>query len=162
MECKINRHAEKSVQSQNSKDTKNSLIELSKRNDILPKGPLSEALSYALSQKSSTAAWSEHGEIELDNNGVEPERSENRQPRAARRASVASQNCIRPNKFGAKNWLFIGGRDTGWRTAAVYTMIENIRCHGKCPRAYLEWVFERLPAMTNQQDLRDLLSAAQL
>ncbi len=118
------------------------ILGLSQRNDILPKGPLGKALSYALGQWSATAAWTEHGEIELDNNGVE--------------------NCIRPTKLGAKNWLFIGGEDTGWRTAVVYTMIENIRCHGKCPRAYLEWVFERLPAMTNQQDLRELLPAAWL
>lgn len=116
------------------------IIGLSQRNDILPKGPLGKALTYAKGQWSATAAWTEYGEIELDNNGVE--------------------NRIRPTKLGAKNWLFIGGEDTGWRTAVIYTMIENVRYHGKDPRAYLEWVFERLPAMTNQQDLRELLPAA--
>lgn len=116
------------------------IIGLSQRNDILPKGPLGKALSYAKGQWSATAAWTEYGEIELDNNGVE--------------------NRIRPTKLGAKNWLFIGGEDTGWRTAVIYTMIENVRRHGKDPRAYLEWVFERLPGMTNQQDLRELLPAA--
>lgn len=57
-------------------------------------------------------------------------------------------------------WLFIGGEDTGWRPAVIYTMIVNIRRHGKDPRAYLEWVFERLPGMSNQQDLRELLPVA--
>ena len=56
-----------------------------------------------------------------------------------------------------KNWLFIGGADTGWRSAILYTMVENIRRAGGDPFRYLKDVFTRLPAMTNQDDLRPLL-----
>ena len=46
--------------------------------------------------------------------------------------------------FGAKNWLFIGRDETGWRSAIVYTMVEQVRRHGRDPFAYFEWVFEKL------------------
>ena len=39
-------------------------------------------------------------------------------------------------------------------------MVENIRRAGLDPEAYLKWVFERMPSMTNQDDLRALLPAA--
>ena len=59
--------------------------------------------------------------------------------------------------MGAKNWLFIGGADTGQRSAVLYTFVENIRKAGVDPFGYLKDVLERLPAMTNQDDLRPLL-----
>ena len=52
--------------------------------------------------------------------------------------------------------MFIGADQAGWRSAVIYTMIENIRRAGKDPYAYLKWVFERLPSMTNQDDLHEL------
>ena len=67
------------------------------------------------------------------------------------------ENAVRPLKLGAKNWLFVGNEDTGWRSAVIYTLIENIRREGLDPFAYLQWVFEKLPGMTNQDDLRPLL-----
>ena len=67
---------------------------------------------------------------------------------------------MRPTKLGAKNWLFIGGAKTGWRSAVLYTMVENCRLLDKDPYAYFKWVFERLPAMTNQDDMRELLPAS--
>ena len=67
---------------------------------------------------------------------------------------------MRPLKLGAKNWLFIGSEDTGWRSAIIYTFIENIRRQGHDPYAYLKWVFERLPQMTNQHNLEELLPAS--
>lgn len=69
----------------------------------------------------------------------------------------AAENAVRPLKLGAKNWLFIGNEDTGWRSAVIYTLIENVRSAGKDPYAYLKWVFEQLPHMTNQQSLEPLL-----
>lgn len=57
-------------------------------------------------------------------------------------------------------WLFIGGEETGWRSAVLYTMVENCRILGKDPYAYLKWVFEKLLTMTNQDDLHQLLPAA--
>ena len=56
-----------------------------------------------------------------------------------------------------KNWMHIGGADTGWRSAVIYTFVEQIRRHGQDPYAYLKWVFERLARMTNQDDFAPLL-----
>jgi hypothetical protein len=41
------------------------------------------------------------GQIEFDNN--------------------LTENAIRPTKLGHKNWMFIGGEKTGWRSAVIYT-----------------------------------------
>jgi hypothetical protein len=118
------------------------IVKLQSRSSILPKSQLGKALSYALGQWERSEAWIKHGRIEIDNNRVE--------------------NAVRPTKLGAKNWMFIGAEDTGQRSAVIYTLIENVRRHGKDPRAYLQWVFERMPGMTNQDDLRQLLPAAWL
>ncbi len=40
--------------------------------------------------------------------------------------------------------MFIGGEHTGWRSAVIYTFVEQIRRHGADPFAYFEWVFEKL------------------
>jgi transposase len=116
------------------------LVGLRAHPSVLPSSPFGKALDYALHQWHLHASYLENGEMEIDNNLVE--------------------NDIRPLKLGAKNWLFIGRESTGWRTAVVLTMVENIRRHGYSPRAYLQWVFERLPGMTNQDDLSQLLPDA--
>jgi len=41
-------------------------------------------------------------------------------------------------------------------------MIENIRRANKDPYAYLKWVFEKLPSMTNQDNLDELMPKAWL
>lgn len=115
---------------------------LAPRRDITPRSDLGEALAYARGQWPALLPCFTDGRIELDNNLVE--------------------NAIRPTKLGARNWLFIGREDTGWRSAVVYTFVENIRRAGRDPYAYLKWLFERLPGMTNQDDLRPLLPAVWL
>ena len=110
---------------------------LETRRSILPKSKLGKALSYARAQSSLLKPCFEDGRIEFDNN--------------------LTENAIRPTKLGAKNWMFVGGADTGWRSAIVYTFIEQIRTEGHDPFAYLEWVFEKLITATNQEDLRQLL-----
>lgn len=108
----------------------------------LPKSNLGKAITYALNQWQKLTRTLSSGHFDLDNNKVE--------------------NAVRPLKLGAKNWLFIGREEAGWRSAVLYTMIENLRSQGKDPYAYLKWVFERIPSMTNQDDLRQLLPKAWL
>lgn len=76
----------------------------------LPKSTLGKARTYTLGLWSRLLTFLEHPEIPIDNNGVE--------------------NAIRPTKLGSKNWLFIGGADTGDRSAILYTMVESIRQNG--------------------------------
>ena len=110
------------------------------RHSITPASKLGKALSYARAQFPHLAPCFEDGQIEFDNN--------------------LTENAVRPTKLGMKNWMFIGGADTGWRSAVIYTMVEQVRRHGRDPYAYLKWVFERLPGMTNQDDFAPLLPAS--
>ena len=103
----------------------------------LPKSPLGKAVSYTLNQWEKLGRSVSCSPYDLDNNYAE--------------------NAVRPLKLGAKNWLFIGADQAGWRSAVIYTMIENIRKAGKDPYAYLKWLFEKLPSMTNQDDLDPLM-----
>jgi transposase len=102
----------------------------------LPQSPLGQAISYALNQWPALERFLDHGEVEADNNGVE--------------------NAIRPTAVGKKNWLFFGSEEAGTRNAVVLTLVQNCRLHGVNPEEYLKDVLERLPRMTNQDDLRQL------
>lgn len=102
----------------------------------LPKSPLGQAISYALNQWPALERFLDHGEVEADNNGVE--------------------NAIRPTAVGKKNWLFFGSEEAGTRNAAVLTLVQNCRMHGVNPEEYLKDMLERLPRMTNQDDLSQL------
>lgn len=94
------------------------------RRRITPRSSLGKALHYAHDQWPHLEACFEHGQIELDNNTVE--------------------NAIRPTKLGHKNWMFVGGKDTGWRSAVIYTLVEQVRAHRADPYRYLERVLEKL------------------
>ncbi len=51
----------------------------------------------------------------------------------------------------------MGGETTGQRSAVIYTLVECARRQGHDPESYLADILERLPAMTNQDDLSVLL-----
>lgn len=116
------------------------IAHLKNRWSITPASALGKALAYARAQWPHLEPCFQHGQIEFDNN--------------------LTENAVRPTKLGMKNWMFIGGAETGQRSAIVYTMIEQIRRHGRDPSAYLEWVFGKLPGMTNQDDFAPLLPAS--
>lgn len=104
---------------------------------VLPKSPLGAAIDHALGIWQRLLVYCTDGRVEADNN--------------------LTENAIRPTAVGKKNWLFIGGEDTGRRSAILYTMIENAVRAGHDPEAWLTDVLTRLPQMTNQDDLSVLL-----
>ena len=55
--------------------------------------------------------------------------------------------------------MFIGGEQTGWRSAVIYTFVEQVRRHGKDLFAYFEWVFEKLMHNPGPEELEALLPA---
>lgn len=117
----------------------------------LQKSLLSKAISYALGQWPRLTVF-------VSDSRIEPERSGDRLPQAARRVSEANQidnnlveNSIRPTAMGKKNWLFIGDKEAGWHSAVIYSIITNCRNRGIDPYAYLRNVLTRLPSMTNRQ-----------
>jgi transposase len=105
----------------------------------LPKSPMGKAINYALNQWPKLETWLEDGRIEIDNNLVE--------------------NAIRPTAIGKKNWLFIGAKDAGQRSAVIYTIIASCRRRGIDPFDYLRDVLTRLPFMTNRQ-IKDITPEA--
>lgn len=113
------------------------LITLRHRPEVMPKSYLGKAIDYTLGLWDKLNVYVNHGGIEIDNNWVE--------------------NGVRPTAVGKKNWLFMGGETTGQRSAIIYTLVECARRHGHDPEAYLADILERLPAMTNQDDLGALL-----
>lgn len=107
------------------------------RQRVLPKSVLGKACDYLLNQWAPLSAHLQHGESRLDNNLIE--------------------NAIRPSCIGKKNWLFIGHPEAGQRSAIIYSLIVSCQRHGKDPLAYIKDILTRLPRMTNQDDLRQLL-----
>lgn len=107
--------------------------------ELLPSSKLGRAVSYCLNQWDELCRAIKCSPC-LDNN--------------------LAENAVRPLKLGAKNWLFIGNEDTGWRSAVIYTLIENVRALGRDPYEYLKWYYQRIITYTNQDDLSELLPAA--
>ena len=97
----------------------------------LPKSLLGKALAYALGQWPLLKVFVGNGRVEIDNNLCE--------------------NAIRPTAVGKKNWLFIGAKDVGWRSAVIYSVITSCRNRGIDPHEYIRDVLTRLPNMTNHQ-----------
>ena len=118
---------------------KGELTTLIHRPEVLPKGKLRRAIDYTLTLWNRLTYFVDHGEVEIDTN--------------------LTENGIRPTAVGKKNWLFVGGETTGQRAAIIYTLVECAKRHGHNPEVWLADVLERLPAMTNQQDLTLLLPA---
>ena len=92
---------------------------------------MGKALSYALGQWPLLNVFVENGRVEIDNN--------------------LCDNAIRPTVVGKKNWLFIGAKDVGWRSAVIYLIIAICRNWGIDPHAYIRDVLNRPPNMTNRQ-----------
>jgi transposase len=91
---------------------------------VLPKGPLGEAIRYALNQWQALSRYLEDGRLAIDNNIVERQ--------------------IRGVAVGRKNWLFAGSDEGGRRAAVLYSIISTCALQGVEPWAYLTDVLQRL------------------
>jgi transposase len=95
-----------------------------------PKSLTGCAINYALARWEQLTIYTEHTELEIDNNLVE--------------------NAIRPTAIGKKNWLFFGSATAGKTSAIFYSLIGSCQALGVIPEEYLREVFDALPTMTNQ------------
>ncbi len=100
-----------------------------------PKSLMRQAIEYTLNQWRPLTALLDHPQAELSNNFVE--------------------NAIRPSALGKKNWLFIGHKQAGQRSAIVYSLTETCRMLGINPYEYLKDVLARLP-LTSDSELATL------
>lgn len=104
-----------------------------------PQSPMGTALSYALGHWDAFARYLEDGRFEIDNNLVE--------------------NCMRPVKLGAKNWLFFGSEGAGHHASAIYTLVENCRRFGVPVESYLKELLTVLPGVTAPETIATLTPA---
>jgi transposase len=109
---------------------------MARKDQVLPKSPLGEAIGYVLNQYQALTVYLRHGFLAIDNNWAE---------REMKRIAI-----------GRKNWLFAGS-DTGGQTAAVlYSFISTCQRHRLDPFVYLRDVLRRL-ATPGAEPLGELL-----
>ena len=96
----------------------------------LPKSGTGKAIHYTLNLWDKLLVYTEHAEMEIDNNLV--------------------KNAIRPTAIEKKNWLFFGSADAGQTSAIHYTLLETCRKLEVNPDDYLRDVLPKLPHMSNQ------------
>ena len=93
---------------------------------FLPKSPIRQAISYAVSNWTAPTGYIDDGDLHIDNDPAE--------------------NAIRPIVLGRQNWLFAGG-DNGRRTAAILSSFTaSSRRHEIDPFTYLCDILTRIAA----------------
>jgi len=98
---------------------------------VLPKGLLGQAISYALNNWKALNVYVEDGRLEIDNN--------------------RSERCIKGIVLGRKNYLFMGSARGGKAAAIVYSLIETCKQNGVDPVAYLADILARIPTHPNKR-----------
>lgn len=98
---------------------------------VLPQSLLGKAIKYMLGLWEELNRYTDHGEVEIDNNLLE--------------------NALRPTAIGKKNFLFIGHPEAGWRSAVIYSILGSCRRHRINPAKYLKDVLSRLPDMKQNE-----------
>ncbi|PWV44394.1 IS66 family transposase [Chitinophaga sp. S165] len=92
--------------------------------DHLPGTPVYKAINYALGQWDRLKAFTENGNVEPDNNGVE--------------------RAIRPVTIFRKNSMFAGNEHGAQRVALFYSLIESCKLNDIDPFTYLCDIYDRL------------------
>ncbi len=111
---------------------------LSKKSlQVVPKSLLGKAVNYALGQWKRLLVYLDHPVMTPDNN--------------------LAENAIRPFVIGRKNWLFAGTPDGAKASADIYSIIETAKANNLEPYKYLRFLFEKLPFVDSEKDLKALL-----
>ena len=104
---------------------------------VPPKSLVGKALGYLENQWPKLVHYLDDGRLRMDTNLVE--------------------NAIRPFVIGRKAWLFSKSVRGAEASANLYGLIETARMNGLEPYAYLQRVFEQLPAAESVEDFEALL-----
>ncbi len=94
------------------------------RTQVLPKSPIGQAISYALSNWDALIRYCEDGDLAVDNNH--------------------SERSLRGFAVGRRNWTFFGSDNGGHTAAILVTLIESAKRHHIDPFAYLRDIFQRI------------------
>ena len=102
-----------------------------------PKSLAGKAISYLDSQWPKLVRVLDDGRLPLDTNAVE--------------------RAIRPFVIGRRNWMFADTPKGAVASARLYSLVETAKANGLEPWAYLEKIFEVLPAAATAEDIEALL-----
>jgi transposase len=95
--------------------------------------PIAKAIGYALNQRAALERFLEDGRLPLHNNG--------------------SEQALRREVIGRKNWLFVGNDDAAEVNATFVSLLASCRMHGVEPWAYLRDLFCLLPSWPSKRVL---------
>ena len=101
------------------------------------RGPLAEAIRYALNHWDGLGRFLEDGRIELDNNSVE--------------------RAMRPVCLSRKNSLFAGSDEGGENWACLASLIETCKLNDVNPQAYFTDLLTRLVNGWSQKSIDELM-----
>lgn len=97
----------------------------------LPKGPLGEAISYALNNWPALCRFLHNAAIPVDNN--------------------ASERALRVAALGRKNFLFVGSEQAGTNIAGLYALVATCEINGVNPVEYIADVLIRTQTHPNSR-----------
>ena len=97
----------------------------------LPKGPMGQALSYALNQWQALERFVDDERLPLDNN--------------------RSEGALRKAALGRKNFLFVGHEAAGENLAGLYALVATCEVNGINPETYLADVLLRVQTHPNSR-----------
>ncbi len=93
---------------------------------VLPKSPVSQAITYPLNQWDALCVHAADGDLAIDNN--------------------AGENALRCMAIGRNNWMFLGSDNGGDTVAILFSLITTCQRHRIDPFAYLSDVLARIAA----------------
>ena len=102
---------------------------------VLPKSSLGKAVTYARNQWAALRRYTGDGRLTIDNN--------------------VSEQTLRLQAIGRKNWEFLGSAEAGPRAAVLFTILAGAKRHHLEPWAYVRDVLLRLSV--GETELESLL-----
>ncbi|MFQ5382150.1 MAG: IS66 family transposase [Dehalococcoidia bacterium] len=100
---------------------------------VLPKGPLGKAITYAQNQWEALKRYVEDGRLELSNN--------------------AAERALRPFAVGRKNWLFFQRESGGVSATILMSLLMTCKAAGVNPREYFRDVLVRIASESDVEKL---------
>jgi len=92
--------------------------------DVLPKSAIGQAITYTLGLWPRLTRYTQHGQVEIDNNLVE--------------------NSIRPVALGRKNYMFAGSHEAAQQAAMIYSFLGTCKINNIEPYEWLKDVLSRI------------------
>jgi hypothetical protein len=103
-------------------EIKNALYEY--KDQVLPKGPMGKAITYALNQWEALNRYTDDPILEIDNN--------------------LSERTLRMVVIGRLNYMFAGSEAGAERAAIIYSLVASCKLNGHDPFAYFNDVLRRV------------------